>query len=170
MQQASFEESHPHLKDFMKFLDALNEESDRGAALIALAMIDDLLEQAILAFLIDDRESKRLLEGFNAPLGTFSTRTLAAYSLGLISEREFNECNKLRKVRNEFAHNVHQTFDDERVKEICATLNFSIKDEPDNKLPPKSQYTTAAICLILNLTNRPHYVAKKRIVFEPWPY
>ncbi|HWA94574.1 MAG TPA: MltR family transcriptional regulator [Terracidiphilus sp.] len=170
MDQRSFIEKRPHLKDFIEFLDVLNKESERGAALISLAMIDGLLEKTILAFLIDDKESKRLLEGFNAPLGNLSTRASAAFSLGLISEKEFRECTRLRKVRNEFAHSVHQKFSDQCVRDICATLEFSIRDEPDKKVEPRSQFSTAAISLILNLTNRPAYVAKKRIVYHEWPY
>jgi mannitol operon repressor len=40
-----------------------------------------------------------------------STRTAAAYSLGLIHEREFKELEILRRVRNRFAHGVHVSFD-----------------------------------------------------------
>ena len=66
-----FEETHPHLREFKAFLNALNKESERGAVLIAAAMLDDLLQRSIGAFLLDHPDTKRLLEGFNAPLGTF---------------------------------------------------------------------------------------------------
>jgi hypothetical protein len=31
-------------------------------------------------------------------------------------------------------------------------------------------YTTAAVSLILNLTNRPGYVARQRREYRDWPY
>jgi hypothetical protein len=43
-------ETHPHLKEFTAFLDLLNKESARGAVLISIAMLDDLLERTISAF------------------------------------------------------------------------------------------------------------------------
>lgn len=77
-----FEETHPHLREFTAFLDELNKESERGAALIAGAMLDDLLERSIRSFLLDHEEVVRLLKGFNAPLGTLSARALVAFALG----------------------------------------------------------------------------------------
>jgi mannitol operon repressor len=165
-----FEGTHPHLKDFTRFLDALNSESDRGAALVSVAMIDDLLEKTIRAFLVDMPEKDRLLEGFNAPIGSFSARSLTAYALGLISEREYRECERLRKVRNEFAHNVHRSFDVPKVKDICATLTFAAVGPPQAPVNTKGQFTTAAVGLILTLTNRPHHVEQKRLKHVEWPF
>src|ERR1700721_2764172 len=165
MSDDKFRVSHPnlpHLAEFQLFLDELNKESDRGAALISTAMLDDLLEKIILAFLLDNKDTKKLLSGFNAPLGTFSARTLAAYSLGLISELEYDECNRLRHVRNEFAHKVHQTFGDHKVKDLCANLTFAAKNFPKHPDPPKAQFLTSATALILALTNRPHSVSQSR--------
>ncbi len=127
-------ETHPHLKDFTAFLDEFNKESDRGVALITVAMLDDLLEKIILAFLIETAESPRLVTGFNAPLGTFSARSIACYSLGLISEPEYRECDNLRKIRNEFAHNVHQSFEDQKVKDICRNLTYAVQGTPESPI------------------------------------
>jgi DNA-binding MltR family transcriptional regulator len=54
---------------------------------------------------LKDNVSKDLLFGFNAPLGTFSARTKAAYVMGLIERKEYEEINIIRKIRNEFGHN-----------------------------------------------------------------
>jgi DNA-binding MltR family transcriptional regulator len=97
------EQTHPHLSEFLAFLKELNKETERGAALAAAAMIDDLLGRALQAFLIENKGAQALLSGFNAPLGTFSSKIAAAYALGVISEREYRECELIRKIRNEFA-------------------------------------------------------------------
>jgi hypothetical protein len=132
-------------------------------------MLDDLLERVLLAFCLETKESKRLIsEGFNAPLSSFSARSVAAYSLGLISEREYNECDRLRKIRNEFAHNVQQSFDDQKIMDICANLTFAAVGPTSGPVRAKSQYTTAAVALILGLTNRPHYVAQRRLTYGDW--
>ena len=102
-----FEVSHPHLREFKAFLTELNKETPRGAALVSATMIDDLLGRCIRAFLVDDRDGHSLVDGFNAPLGSFSARIVAAHALGLLSDVECAECQIIRKVRNAFAHDVH---------------------------------------------------------------
>ena len=165
-----FEKTHPHLREFKAFLDASNKESERGLVLICATMLDDLLEQAILAFLLDHIETKRLLEGFNAPLGTLSARALAAFALGIVSEAEYRECERLRKIRNVFAHNVHASFEDQSIKDIRANLEFSAKDYGNVRVGARGQYATAATGLILGLTNRPHYAAERRLQYSGWKY
>lgn len=149
MNKDQFRSTYAHLSEFNKFLEELNKESDRGAALISTAMIDDLLERIIAAFL---------------------SRILAAYSLGLISEEEYDECNWLRGVRNEFAHKVHQRFADQKLSDLCSNLRFAAKQIPNHPNLPRAQFLTSATALILHLTNRPHYVSQKRLTFTKWPF
>jgi DNA-binding MltR family transcriptional regulator len=161
-------ETHPHLEEFSAFLEALNKESDRGAALICAAMLDDILEKTLAAFLIDNKDSKKLFTGFNAPLGTFSARILAAYSLGLISEEEYDECNRIRLIRNEFAHHIHQDFAGQKVSALCDNLKLAARGFPAAQNVPRGYFLTASTALILRLTNRPHYVKQKRLKFGDW--
>lgn len=164
-------EPHPHLKEFTDFLAEFNKESERGNVLIAMAMLDDMLEKIISAFLVDTPEVKKLFEGFNAPIGTISARSLCAFALGLLSKEEYQECDRLRKIRNDFAHQVHASFADQAIKDRCQHLHFSIKGE-DNSRPDyaRSLFITSAISLILNLTNRAHYAKTRRLKYQDWPY
>jgi hypothetical protein len=162
--------SHPHLKEFMGFLPELNKESDRGQVLIACSYLDDLMRRILLAFLIDRDITTRLIEGFSAPLGTFSTRTSAAYALGLISEREFRECEVLRRIRNRFAHDMHASFDMQNIGDLCQNLTMTVPNYDSVVLDARSRYTTAAVALILGLINRPVYVARKGRQAEDWPH
>jgi mannitol operon repressor len=114
----------------------------------------------LLAILVEVPTSADLVEGFNAPLGTMSTRTAAAYSLGLIHEREFKELEILRRVRNRFAHGVHVSFDMQDVKALCQNLTMAARSDDASKDAARALYTTAVVSLILNLTNRPVYVAR----------
>jgi mannitol operon repressor len=169
-EQKPFEETHPHLKDFNAFLDVLSKESERGAALISATMIDDLLGKCIRSFLIDHKDVEQLLEGFNAPLGSFSARIVAAFSLGLLSGSEYSDCQNIRKVRNAFAHDVRASFKDQRLTDVCANLRLCAQDYGDVRVDARGRYTTAAVAVILNLTNRPHYADERRLRYTGWPY
>lgn len=164
----SFSETHPHLIGFSDFLEDFNKETDRGAALTAAAMLDDHLGKIVEAFLLPNKGSRELLSGFNAPLGSFSARIAAAFGLGLISEIEYRECELIRKIRNEFAHQVKVSFATEKVVSLCAQLQMALKPYADLKVSTRAQFNTAAVCLILNLTNRPHYVRQRRLIAVEW--
>jgi DNA-binding MltR family transcriptional regulator len=161
-------ETHPHLNSFLDFLADFNKETERGAALAAAAMLDEQLGRIVQSFLVPNKGSKVLLDGFNAPLGSFSARIASAFALGLLSEAEYRECELIRKVRNEFAHQIKVSFTSERIVSLCAQLQLSAKSYGDVHVDTRGQFTTAAISLILNLTNRPHYVGQRRLQERKW--
>lgn len=98
MSNMDFPKSEPEIEELGRFLSEFNKESDRGAVLIAGTMLDDRLKEILKSFLADSKSSVDLLEGFNAPLGTFSSRIAACFSLGLIQKNEFEELNIIRKI------------------------------------------------------------------------
>lgn len=163
------EVSHPHLREFLGFLPDLNRESDRGRVLIACSYLDDLLRRTLLAFLVRGRTSERLVDGFNAPLGTFSTRTAAAYSLGLITDREFKEAETLRRIRNNFAHEIKVSVETPKVTGLCKSLTMAAQDYGDVVVDARGMFTTSAVALISDLINRPHYVSRKALTSVTWP-
>lgn len=165
-----FAETHPHLVGFVEFLDELNKETPRGAALAAAAFLDDLLGEVINAFLIANESSRKLTDGFNAPLGTLSSRIVACHAMGLLSDAEARECDLVRKVRNEFAHKVKMSFDNERVRGLCASMTLKAQPYEDVTVDTRGQFTSAAVALILNLTNRPHYVRQRALKYQSWNY
>ena len=122
------EVTHPHLAEFSAFLPELKKESDRGLVMIAMSFIDELVRRTLLAFLVESDTSSSLVEGFNAPLGNLATRCAAAFALGLISERELKEADTLRKVRNQFAHRVHVSFENRGISDLCKNLTMAAED------------------------------------------
>ena len=138
--------------------------------LISASMLDDLLMKTLQAFLIKGQSADKLLTGFNAPLGTFSARIEATHAMGLIGDEENHDATVIRKIRNEFAHTLTTSFDDQNIKDQCASLYFSAKDYGDVVVSTRGQFSSAATALILKLTNRPHYVRKKGLAWETWPY
>lgn len=156
----------PYLQDYVDLIAEINKESDRGAVLTAASFIDDLLQKTIAAFLVDEDSAKQLCEGFNAPIGSFSSRVIAAYALGLISPDEQADCNTIRKVRNEFAHTVKASFKDRRLIDLCGNLKFATVEDGINA---QMKFTSAAVTIITRLVNRPKMVAKAKLKYQEWP-
>lgn len=94
----------PTPDEFVPFAQELHAESDRGMALSGTAYLDDRLGKLIEAYLTPDTNIAKLIWESTSPLGTFSARIAMARALGLIADKERNELNMLRKVRNLFAH------------------------------------------------------------------
>lgn len=82
----------------------LRDLDERGLVLALSAFAEDALGDLLRAFLIPSDAVALLLDGFNAPLGTFSSRIKAAYAMGLLTEAQYKDLERLRKIRNEFAH------------------------------------------------------------------
>lgn len=154
---------HPHLAEFLPFLDVLNSESSRGGVLVAAAFLENLLFKIIQAFLIEGKPQEQILSGFNAPIGSLSAKIALAAALGLISERERRECKLKRRIRNKFAHNVHPSFDDNDIKDLSLELTFRAMPYGEVGIDAKGSFSSASVALIINLTNRPPYVPKARL-------
>jgi mannitol operon repressor len=164
------EKKYPHLKEFFPFLHDLRFESDRGAVLLCCAYLDDLLRDVLASFLVNGEEATRLLEGFNAPLGTFSARITAAYAMALITDHEFKELTTLRKVRNEFAHSKTAAFSDQKIADLCANLAYSVPDTKGKpEVSPALRFNSAAVGLINSLGNRAFYAERERRQPKAWP-
>ncbi|MFW1945318.1 transcriptional regulator [Acinetobacter guillouiae] len=155
--------------DFNKFLDSLNNESDRAVPLITAALIEEILHRTLQAFLCDVSASKKILDGFNAPLGTFSSKIDACYALGLIDEHEYNEINLIRKIRNEFAHTVYNAdFNIQKVKDLCMTFKYSVPPDIGDKISVRGRFNMAAVALLAKLYYRPEYVITEKRRTKSW--
>jgi mannitol operon repressor len=160
--------NYPHLIAFWPFLQTLQNESHRGVVLISCGFLEEQLKQVLLAFMLDDKKALDLIDGGNAPLGTFSSRISATYMLALISDEEYRDLTLIRKIRNDFAHEVATTFETQSVIGRCKELHHKAEDYGDVRVDAFGQFQTAAIAIIMNLTNRPHYVALQRRTKTSW--
>jgi hypothetical protein len=94
---------------------------------------------------------------------------------GLISESEHSDLHHIRRIRNDFAHDIHTSFQSPSVADRCRKLRHKAPNYVHPETGPVTvdaagQFTTAAVALIMNLVNRPHYVAKRRCTAVQWPY
>ncbi len=159
------------LKDFSAFLTEFQSETDRGAALVGAALLDQKFSDILRAFMVKSKLTDELLDGTNPPLGTFSARIKIAFSLALIDADELHECDVIRKVRNEFAHRAHRTtFADTKISKLCGRLQSDLpggRNAFEGK--PRQMFINAVVLTVLRLTYRAEYVARERRSINRWP-
>lgn len=98
------ESDDPDFASINRFNRALSAHDERGLALALAAFAEDTLGRLLLTYLIDGKQAKDLVEGFNAPLGTLASRMKAAYAVGLLTREQYEDLEIARKIRNVFAH------------------------------------------------------------------
>lgn len=156
--------------DLTQFLSELQRETDRGLPLVAAALIDEKLQDALQSFLCPGKAAERLLNAPNAPLGTLSARVDACFALGLIDEFEFQEISLIRKIRNAFAHSKHGlSFKNDKVISLCASLTSDLPQ--GSNYPVKEarfRFVNATVCLVLRLYYRGAWVAQERRQPKTW--
>jgi hypothetical protein len=108
-----------------------DKESDRAAAIVVAAILDDALETLIESLLVPALSPKHsIINGHRSPLGTFGARIDAAFQLGLISNYMARDLHLVLDIRNDFAHNPFGcTFDSmsirNRIRELESSSDFN---------------------------------------------
>jgi len=94
---------------FERYHSELREESERGCAIVAAVVIEDILEEMIQYKLLPSiKTTDELIRGYNAPLGSFSAKIDLAFRLGIIRENVRKCLHIIRKIRNSFAHKYEE--------------------------------------------------------------
>ena len=110
---------------FNEFLNEFQRETDRAAAVLAAAFLDDQLGRLLKASLVSDHEYVEALFHRNGPAASFSSRISLAYAIGLIGLDEAKDLHRVRDIRNAFAHQLHGlSFDVDSIAQKCD--HFSI--------------------------------------------
>jgi len=160
------------LNDFSAFLKEFQDETDRGAALVGAALLDQKLADTLRGFMVKSPAADELLDGGAASIGSFSARIKAAFALGLIDVHERHECDLIRKVRNEFAHRTHgTTFADSKISALCNALESDLPGGASSfDGNARAIFINAVVLTVLRLTYRSEYVARERRTTRTWPY
>lgn len=115
------------LDDLIKLTGELNEETDRGVALVGMAFLEDALEDLLRAFFV--KEPKGIANGFLGNRAFYSNIELS-YCLGLIGPDIRQDLHAIRLIRNEFAHShKHINFDSTEVNSKCDSLKARQADQ-----------------------------------------
>jgi hypothetical protein len=86
-----------------------DNESDRGAIILAATSIEDSLEHALTRWMVAltadaDMEAKARIFGPEGIIGTYANKTWIAYALGIINKDARKEIDLVRHIRNACAH------------------------------------------------------------------
>ena len=124
------------MDELNSLLESLHEHDDRSLVLTMAAFAEDTLELLLLGYLREPKQAKELVNGFNAPLATFSSRIKAAFVLGLIRRDGYQTLEIMRKIRNKFAHNWSGvSLDREDVASLINQLSLSRGEENGDAEP-----------------------------------
>ncbi len=154
------DEANVFMKQFM-------EESDRGAALVGAAYLDELLTQLFKAkMLLTDKLSKELFQGFG-PFNSVSAKIKTAYCLGWIGSETFHDFNLVRTIRNKFAHaHAPVTFADASIRALCSELKIP-KSDPTWIFKSRDQFLITVSILSLCLEGHRRYAQAPAPGYDP---
>jgi DNA-binding MltR family transcriptional regulator len=115
-------------------LDEIEQQTDRAAALIAVAYLEQRLEAAIKArTLRDDKVESKLYRGGGA-LGSLSVKIDLGLLLGVYTNKMHSFLHTIREIRNEFAHIPSpRDFKSQRIGDLTKNLYVVAKFRMKNK-------------------------------------
>ncbi len=162
------ESEYPDFNSINRFNSALSDHDERGLALALAAFAEDTLGRLLLTYLINCKQSKDLVEGFNAPLGTLAARMKAAFAIGLLTKEQYEDLEVARKIRNLFAHDWEGvSLDQPSIKAMIGQLhgyNFdqtSMTTEPRKRL----QHSISNVLTELRIQIAQHRKHKRQAPF-----
>ena len=143
--------SNETLERSLALVAEVENQTDRGVAIIGVAWIEESLLAAIHSFLEHDKPAWERLFRKSGPLSSLSAKIDLARLLGITSNVVTSDLHILRDIRNEFAHSVLDkdnsplTFDIPRIKDKCLALRCVKHEELSS---PRTAFIRA--CAVLN--------------------
>lgn len=117
-------EEHARLnrEGILQVIEMSQRESDRSSAIVAAADLDVDLENLLtLSLLVSETKEDPLFKS-DKLLGTFSSKIIFCYRLGIIDSEIMHALELIRRIRNDFAHQVHESFTSEKQRPRIAEL------------------------------------------------
>ncbi|WP_296577428.1 hypothetical protein [Phreatobacter sp.] len=110
-------------KDGEAILAELAVATDRSAAILGASIVDVELTAMIRRFLRDDPKLFAEAINGNGFLSSFSARINIAYMINIYGNTAYADLNLIRKVRNDFAHDLRKgDFEEGSIRGRCAAL------------------------------------------------
>jgi DNA-binding MltR family transcriptional regulator len=144
-------------------IEEIERQEDRGAAILAGAYLEDRLTLAIKERLVSDFKAQDTFFGGMGPLATFHAKIELSYLMGILDVRTRALLQKIRKIRNLFAHHTEPiNFESGQIRDLCAGLlsvramkRLKSMAASDSKLVPQEFATTVSENLIGAMANLP---------------
>ena len=167
-------DSNGMMTRFGHFLNEFYRESDRGAAIFAASWLDAFLTTVLKEYLIEGESTGKLFSvSMNGPLQSFGNKLNLAFSLGLISEREYKDCTIISNIRNKFGHrfDLDFSFDTHQIAELCQRLNTNVEDrEPVVAFAGTNRecFNNCVFALHMRFMVRPPHARNRRPIRPDW--
>lgn len=147
------------MHDIQKYIDEANKENasgtQRGVVLVWASIIDETLSKILSAhFIVLSKKQSIEMFDHNGPAGSFSSKIKLCFALGLILDDEMNAINLVRKIRNDFAHDINVDLDDEPLRSQCLQLGTTFDAPATFRENPRLSFSTACGSLMMILHNR----------------
>ena len=164
----------PTEEELSKIRNEIRKVHDRAAAILSVTLIDDALEDLLLAQFghLSKSERLELFEG-EGPLGSLSAKIKIGHALSLISPRRRVDLMLTKDIRNVFAHaSGNITFQTPEVANACSKLrgieNIKAADlelPADRTWPPtdpRDRFVTSCALFSLALEWQAEDIKKER--------
>jgi hypothetical protein len=140
----------PTPEELKAFFDSVKDMENRAVALILSSLTDNLLEACIaMRFVrLGKKRFDKMFREQGAPLGTFSAKIATGFALGIINSELRSQLDRIRHIRNAFAHAMLVvSFDEPMIAQACNKLDhnrlipgiFTLHEDT-----PRSRFTMAA--------------------------
>ena len=141
-----------HGPTFVEWRSEIQEQTDRGAAIIAAAFLDARLEEVILSQLPQSGQPTDRLFSGNAPIGSFSAKIDMVFAMGLIGLNTHRDLTLMRKIRNEFAHHFGAiSFGTPSIRSQCSEIwicqTYKEYKKVSGPTDPREQYLQAVLMI-----------------------
>jgi hypothetical protein len=128
---------------------------DRGAALVAGTFAEDALAGIIRARLVPlSNEKLEELFGFDGTLRSFADKIRVAYAFGFIDSEIRNDLDRIREVRNVFAHaRTDVSFSTPEIVAACRGFHapdpIALRSADDQNSPSRAAYAHATLMIVI---------------------
>jgi DNA-binding MltR family transcriptional regulator len=143
--------------DIKAIYDEIDAQTDRGAAIIAAAILDDFLSDLIKKRLVLTPKIEQRIFNFDTGglASEYTQKIDLAFSIGLFNQKIFEDLRLIGKIRNRFAHKIDPiTFSDPEIAAWCQTLhNKGIGKTPRDKYLISFLRISTILLILKNVTD-----------------
>lgn len=155
-------------EQWQEWMEEFQEESDRACAVLGPAFLDHHLKMLLEAFFVNAPEVKEMF-GSLKPLGSFAARIDLTFALGFLAPSERRDLNLIRKIRNDFSHQLHGLdFSTPSIVDRCRELSTCrfIEGGIIGVLEPRSKFIGSVVLLANWIAIRRLEIGEKRRVIR----
>jgi hypothetical protein len=104
------------------FEELRDEPNDRAVAIVGATLIELFLQEAICRRLLPMSKAHQDALFLDEYGYTFASKIDLGLSLGLYGNKVKTDLHRIKKVRNEFAHNLNRSFKSDEIAKVCRLL------------------------------------------------